>query len=50
MIGHGGLLSVFLHLPDKGFWVRLGNLTTSMPRNQETRCFAKIQLRYARVG
>ena len=23
MIGHGGLLSVFLHSPDKGFWAGL---------------------------
>ena len=36
MIGHGGLLSVFLRSPGKGFRACLGDLPTDMPRWPET--------------
>ena len=32
MIGRGGLLSVFLHSPDKGFWACLGDLPPDITR------------------
>ena len=36
MIGHSGLLRVFLRSPDKGFWACLGDLPPDMPRRPET--------------
>ena len=38
MIGHGGLLSVFLHSPDKGFWTKPSSaiLGSDNPQSNKT--------------
>ena len=36
VIGHGALLGVFFHSPDKEFWACLGDVPSEMPRRLDS--------------